>query len=58
MPIPTQAQILDVLRRVQDPELHRDLVSLGMVKDLAVQDGAVSFTLELTTPAFPPNAPI
>src|SRR3989338_2641999 len=58
MPIPTQAQILDVLRRVQDPELHRDLVSLGMVKDLAVHDGAVSFTLELTTPACPLKAQI
>ena len=30
----TQEQVLAALRHVQDPELHRDIVSLGMVKDL------------------------
>jgi len=49
----SQAQILETLKKVQDPELHRDIVSLGMVKDLAVHDGKVSFTVELTTPACP-----
>ena len=45
--------ILDALRSVQDPDLHKDVVELGFVKNLAVCDGAVRFTLELTTPACP-----
>ena len=49
----TQEQVLAALRNVQDPELHRDIVSLGMVKDLAVANGKVAFTVELTTPACP-----
>ena len=49
----TSEQVLDALKRVQDPELHRDIVSLGMVKDLAVANGKVAFTVELTTPACP-----
>jgi len=49
----TQDIILAALRKVQDPELHRDIVSLGMVKNLGVSDGKVSFTVELTTPACP-----
>ena len=48
-----QGKILAALSRVNDPELHRDIVSLGMVKNLAVRDGNVSFTVELTTPACP-----
>jgi ATP-binding protein involved in chromosome partitioning len=42
-----------VLTQVQDPELHRDLVSLGMVKDIVIQDRRVAITVELTTPACP-----
>src|SRR4030095_13570607 len=38
---------------VNDPDLRRDIVSLGFVKDLSVKDGNVSFTIELTTPACP-----
>jgi len=49
----TQQNILAALSGVQDPELHRDIVSLGMVKNLAVTDGKVHFTVELTTPACP-----
>ena len=49
----TQEQIIEALKKVQDPELHRDIVSLGMVKDLAVINGKVTFTVELTTPACP-----
>jgi ATP-binding protein involved in chromosome partitioning len=49
----TEERILDALSKVQDPELHRDIVSLGMVKNLAVANGDVSFTVELTTPACP-----
>ena len=49
----TEARILQALSTVQDPELHRDIVSLGMVKELAVDHGKVSFLVELTTPACP-----
>jgi len=49
----TEAQILNALRAVQDPDLARDIVSLGFVKDLAVDGGRVAFTIELTTPACP-----
>jgi ATP-binding protein involved in chromosome partitioning len=49
----TQEHIIEALKNVQDPELHRDIVSLGMVKDLAITDGKVAFTVELTTPACP-----
>ena len=44
---------LDALRKVMDPELRRDLVSLGMVKDLAVDGDTVRLKVELTTPACP-----
>ncbi len=45
--------ILDVLRPVQDPELRRSLVELNMIRNVEVRDGAVKFTLVLTTPACP-----
>jgi len=48
-----QEQILQALRQVVDPDLNRDIVSLGFIKDLKIRDGSVSFTLELTTPACP-----
>ncbi len=51
--LPNEAAVLEALSQVQEPELHKDLVSLGMVKDLAISGGKVSFTLELTTPACP-----
>lgn len=49
----SESDIMKALSGVQDPELHRDLVSLGMIKDVKVDGGKVSFTLELTTPACP-----
>ncbi len=52
-PKPTQPMILKALADVQEPELGKDLVSLGMIKDLSIQGRDVSFTLELTTPACP-----
>jgi ATP-binding protein involved in chromosome partitioning len=52
-PQPTEEAVLRALRQVEDPELKRDLVSLGMIKDLKIDQGKVSFTLELTTPACP-----
>jgi ATP-binding protein involved in chromosome partitioning len=43
-----------VLSAIQDPDLGRDVVSLGMIKELVIgTDGRVSFTFELTTPACP-----
>jgi ATP-binding protein involved in chromosome partitioning len=50
---PSEAAILDALRVVQDPDLHRDIVALGFVKNLRVCGGAVAFAIELTTPACP-----
>ena len=49
----TEAAVLDALRVVQDPDLHKDIVSLGFVKRVAIDGGAVAVTIELTTPACP-----
>ncbi len=51
-------QVMSTLRQVVDPELHRDIVSMGMIKDLSIEGEKVSFTLELTTPACPFNGEI
>ena len=53
MPTLTEAAIFDALRHVQEPELGRDIVTLNMVKNLAINDADVAFTIELTTPACP-----
>jgi len=52
MPI-TEDQVLDALRVVQDPDLHRDIVTLGFVKEVRIEDATVFATIELTTPACP-----
>ena len=49
----TEQQVLNALSKVQEPELHRDLVTLKMVKDIKIQNDAVNFTIVLTTPACP-----
>ena len=49
----TEVQVLDKLRSVKDPELHRDIVSLNMVKSVTIADHTVRLLLELTTPACP-----
>ena len=49
----TQEQVLQALSKVMDPELHKDLVSLNMIKDIAIKGSEVAFTVELTTPACP-----
>jgi len=49
----TEAAIYEALRAVQEPELGRDIVTLNMVKDVAIADADVSLTVELTTPACP-----
>ena len=45
--------ITEALRNVQDPELHRDIVSLDMVKEIHVDGTAVALKIDLTTPACP-----
>lgn len=49
----TSQDVLKVLSTVQEPELHRDLVSLKMVKEVEVQQDKVKIKLTLTTPACP-----
>ena len=51
-------QVMSTLRQVVDPELHKDIVSMGMIKDLSIEGEKVTFTLELTTPACPFNSEI
>lgn len=52
-PAVTEQEVLQVLSRIQDPDLRRDIVSLGFVKDVSIEDGRVAFKIELTTPACP-----
>jgi ATP-binding protein involved in chromosome partitioning len=49
----TEAAVLDALRVVKDPDLHKDIVALGFIKNLRIAGGRVGFTIELTTPACP-----
>ncbi|MGH9749748.1 MAG: Mrp/NBP35 family ATP-binding protein [Candidatus Polarisedimenticolia bacterium] len=51
-------KVLQALRTVLDPELHVDLVTLGMIDDLKVDGGAVSLTVNLTTPGCPLKAQV
>jgi ATP-binding protein involved in chromosome partitioning len=46
-------RVMQALSTVIEPELNRDIVSLDMVRDLAVSDGIAEFTIVLTTPACP-----
>lgn len=52
MAVTTEA-VLAALRQVQEPELHRDLVRLNMIRDLRIDAGRVGFEIVLTTPACP-----
>ena len=49
----TEADVYGALAQVKDPDLHKDIVRLGFVKDLKIEGGAVSFRVVLTTPACP-----
>jgi ATP-binding protein involved in chromosome partitioning len=49
----TDAAVLEALKSVRDPDLNRDIVSLKFIKNLKIDGGAVSFAIELTTPACP-----
>jgi ATP-binding protein involved in chromosome partitioning len=50
---PDRDAVLHALHVVIDPDLRRDIVSLGFVKELTIENGRVSFAIELTTPACP-----
>jgi ATP-binding protein involved in chromosome partitioning len=54
----TKEKILEALSYVQEPDLKKDLVTLNMIKDVAVEGNKVSFTVVLTTPACPLKAEI
>jgi ATP-binding protein involved in chromosome partitioning len=49
----SEKDVLKALSQVHDPDLGKDLVTLGMIKDMKIKDGEVSFTIVLTTPACP-----
>ena len=49
----TSEDILDALRVIIDPDFHKDIVSLGFVKNIQIEGPSVSFNIELTTPACP-----
>jgi len=49
----TKELVLSFLSKVEEPELHKDLVTLNMIRDLVIQGKNVSFTIVLTTPACP-----
>ncbi|MFN8007867.1 MAG: Mrp/NBP35 family ATP-binding protein [Terriglobia bacterium] len=48
-----ESEVLKILQGIQDPDLKKDIVTLGFIKDLTIQGGKVSFKIELTTPACP-----
>jgi ATP-binding protein involved in chromosome partitioning len=54
----SERDVLDALRGVKDPDLGRDLVDLGMIKDIRIGEATVALTVNLTTPACPLKAQI
>ncbi len=48
-----EANVLEALKVVRDPDLQRDIVSLNFIKNLRIEGGSVSFDIELTTPSCP-----
>ena len=49
----TEKRVMDALSTVNDPDLNKDLVSLGFIDDLKIDGTDISFTVNLTTPACP-----
>lgn len=49
----SEQEVLEALKQVEDPDLHRDIVSLGFIQDLKTENGRVSLRIVLTTPACP-----
>ena len=54
----TEQDVLAALKGVKDPDIQRDLVDLGMIKDIRIGEGSVALTVNLTTPACPLKAKI
>ncbi|PWT82173.1 MAG: chromosome partitioning protein [Acidobacteria bacterium] len=52
----TEQDVLEALRQIKDPDLHKDIVTLGFIKDVRIENGKVSFRIVLTTPACPVRA--
>ena len=48
-----EQEVLEALKQVEDPDLHRDIVALGFVQDLKIDNSSVSLRIVLTTPACP-----
>lgn len=48
-----EQNVMDALKTVIEPELHQDIVTLNMVRDLKIEDNTANFTIVLTTPACP-----
>src|SRR5262245_1581125 len=53
MSSPTRDAVLDALRQIQDPDLFKDIVTLGFVREVAIEGGKVRVNINLTTPACP-----
>ena len=49
----TEQAVLEKLSNIIDPDLRKDIVTLGFIKDLEISGGDVSFRIVLTTPACP-----
>src|SRR6185436_3228505 len=52
----SEAVVLESLKQIIDPDLRKDIVTLGFIQDLAIDGGEVSFRIVLTTPACPVKA--
>ena len=52
----SEQSVLEALRQIKDPDLHKDIVTLGFIRDLKIDSGLVSFRIVLTTPACPVKA--
>ncbi|HKZ01973.1 MAG TPA: Mrp/NBP35 family ATP-binding protein [Pyrinomonadaceae bacterium] len=52
----TEQNVLDALRQIKDPDLHKDIVTLGFIRDLRITGSDVAFRIVLTTPACPVKA--
>jgi FeS assembly SUF system protein len=55
MATPTEDQVMEALREVNDPELYINVVDLGLIYDVQIDGGNVNITMTLTTPACPMN---
>ncbi len=51
--MPSKEEIINALKEIYDPDLHKDIVSLGFIKDIRVQSTKAYIKVELTTPACP-----